>query len=117
MNDRDLEARRRLAEQVRELEIENMLLREAFAETQVTFEDSRVDAVELSVDRTVWLRLRAWRVGDRTRPSRFVLFSDEELHALEEMTSSRTTSQHLTPYRRVMMAQVITERQRRQETS
>jgi hypothetical protein len=50
---------------------ENELLREAFWETEVIFEDSRIDFVDVRVPRSVWLRLRAWRAADprHGRPS------------------------------------------------
>jgi hypothetical protein len=102
-----------------DVETENAMLREVFTETQVIFEDSRIDFVDVRVPRPLWLRLRAWRAADRGdgRSNRFALFSDEELYALAEMTSSRTTSEGLSLHRRRMMGQVQLERQRRSETS
>lgn len=102
-----------------DVETENAMLREVFTEAQVIFENSRIDFVNVRVPRPLWLRLRAWRAADREhgRPNRFVLFSDEELHALAEMTSARTTSAHLSLHRRRMMGQVQLELQRRIETT
>lgn len=65
--------------------VENELLREAFTETQVVFEDSRIDFVDVRVPRRVWLRLRAWRAADRAgwrQGSRWQRFTLDELRRL-----------------------------------
>lgn len=117
--DRRGDSERSTEELVEALQVENALLREAFRESRVEFEDSRVDYVDVRTPRTTWLRLRAWRAADRTglRPNRMVVFTDEELAALDGTTE--LVAAHGVPSQelRLLSNQVEAERRYRRETS
>jgi hypothetical protein len=119
--DRRGDSERSTEELVEALQVENALLREAFRESRVEFEDSRIDYVDVRVPRSVWLRLRAWRAADRTdlRPNRMVLFTDEELMVLSNLTTMVMATSSGEPIRSLLLLsnQVEAERTYRRKTS